>query len=120
MRAVSIGLPANIIATTATPCPEAGTIAAAIERAIRDAGDRPDDWVTLQLPDLRRMDGWGLRIQGQSLYDYFDLGSIDDVEPDYPVTKEEARLLMAALAEVAGCAEVTRCTEARAPGAGRA
>lgn len=96
------------------PCEEAQGLRSIIEEAMRQAGGRPDDWVTLQLPDLRRMDGWGMRIQGQTLYDYFDLGSIDDVEPDYPVTKEEARLLIAALAEV------TRCTEARVAGAGRA
>ncbi|MBY4895698.1 hypothetical protein [Cupriavidus sp. AU9028] len=90
------------------PCEEARRLRAIVEQALRQAEGGPDGWVTLQVAHLRLMDGWGLTIEGQRLHDYFDLGSIDDVEPDYPVTQEEARLLIAALAGVQRCPAPSR------------
>ncbi|UXZ36446.1 hypothetical protein K6V71_22560 [Cupriavidus gilardii] len=39
-----------------------------------------------------------LPYNAETLWSYFDLGSIDDVEPRYPVTLDEARLLRRAVA----------------------
>lgn len=59
--------------------------------------DPIDRMVILRLADLKQMDRWGIRIRGETLSSYFDLGSLDDVDPRYPVTPEEAEMLMHAM-----------------------
>ncbi len=92
-------------------CTEVRAMAMRLDQAIGRAGsDDPDAFVTLCLADLRQMDRWGVTIHGETLWSYFDLGSIDDVEPRYPVTLDEARLLRRALVAIADrdCPSATR------------
>lgn len=80
-------------------CTEVRAMTMRLDQAIGRAGSNdPDAFVTLCLADLRQMDRWGVTIRGETLWSYFDLGSIDDVEPRYPVTLDEARLLRRAVA----------------------
>lgn len=64
---------------------------------------------TVPLALLRQMDSWGIKIGGESLGDYFDLASIDDRDPTYPITTDELRALRAALARFEHAGERLLC-----------
>ncbi|USE79272.1 hypothetical protein NDR89_21910 [Cupriavidus gilardii] len=86
------------VASGPRDCAEALAITRRLQAAIDNtAPGRPDDFVVLRLADLRQMDTWGITIQGETLHSYFDLGSIDDAVPHYPVTGDEARWLRGAM-----------------------
>jgi hypothetical protein len=88
---------------------EIKAMAARLDGLLKRAGDDPDELVIMRVADLRRMDAWGVTIDGISLNDYFDLGSIDDVDPDYPVTVTELRSLRRALDTLPHAAHPDRC-----------
>jgi hypothetical protein len=54
---------------------------------------------------LRKLDSWGITMNGESLGRYFDLGSIDNGDPGYPITTDELRALRRALARLENAGE---------------
>jgi hypothetical protein len=54
---------------------------------------------------LRKLDSWGITIGGESVGRYFDLGSIDNGDPRYPITTDELRSLRRELARLENAGE---------------
>jgi hypothetical protein len=95
-RASALAMPAEPVDRR-----QLSAMAARLDKLIEFAVDYgtydTDAFVTMRLADLRQMDCWGVEIIGESVGYYFDLGSIDDIVPAYPVTVKELLLLRAAL-----------------------
>ncbi|MBY4945681.1 hypothetical protein K6V92_03470 [Cupriavidus respiraculi] len=96
---------------------EVGEVAALLDNLLREArGDFSTMMHTVPLDVLRKLDSWGIKISGELVGDYFDLGSIDDRDPTYPITTDELRALRGALARLEHAGDRLLCPRGRTAG----
>lgn len=72
--------------------------------ALLDSEDEytEEDLLFMDQADLRTMSSWGMTMYGEGMSSYYDLGSIDDTYPDFPVLLSEIRHMRDGLDKLPG------------------